>query len=169
MQINNKKGFTLVELMVVMALIAVLSTLIIGAIRLATNTARETTHRSNAKSIATALESKYAKYRRYCGGTGTDATGVTCSGTTGDIGSGGTASMEDAQTVAGQVKIDISSTSECVPGAGLDNEGGAVVHIEPDKYIIRPLDSACTDTIADGTGTFTTTPFDKNNDIRVGY
>jgi prepilin-type N-terminal cleavage/methylation domain-containing protein len=163
MQINNKKGFTLVELMVVMALIAVLSTLIIGAIRLATNTARETTHRSNSKSISTGLEAKYAKYRAYCGG----STGVTCSGqTNANIGSGGTATFQSAEVVAPMLGIDISQTSECTVAA---NAGGAVVHIEVDRYIIRPLDSGCTDTIADGAGTFATTDFDKNNDIRVGY
>jgi len=56
----NKKGFTLIELMVVMAIIAVLSVLIISAINAARNAATDTTRRSNGKSIQVALEAYYA-------------------------------------------------------------------------------------------------------------
>ena len=61
------KGFTLIELMVVMAIIAVLATIIIGAITVARNTTKETTNRSNATILRTGLEQYYSRYRAYCG------------------------------------------------------------------------------------------------------
>lgn len=63
----KKKGFTLIELVVVMAIIAVLAVLIIGAIIVARNTAKETTHRANAKSIQTGIEALYARQKNYSG------------------------------------------------------------------------------------------------------
>lgn len=63
---KNKKAFTLIEVMVVMAIIAVLAVLIIGAIQLARRTSTETTHRSNAKTVQTALERQYAQFKEYC-------------------------------------------------------------------------------------------------------
>lgn len=62
---NNYKGFTLIELMVVMSIIAVLATLIIGAITVARRTALETAHRSNAKTMQLALEAFFTTYKRY--------------------------------------------------------------------------------------------------------
>lgn len=58
-------GFTLIELVVVMAIIAVLAVLIVGAIIIARNTAKETANRSNAKVVQTAFEAKYASNRTY--------------------------------------------------------------------------------------------------------
>jgi prepilin-type N-terminal cleavage/methylation domain-containing protein len=52
-----KRAFTLIELMVVMAIIAVLSTLIIGAISIARKTAKNTEATGTAKTLETALES----------------------------------------------------------------------------------------------------------------
>jgi prepilin-type N-terminal cleavage/methylation domain-containing protein len=63
----KKKGFTLIELVVVMAIIAVLAVIIIGAIVVARNTATETTNRTNANILRTGLEQYYSRYKAYCG------------------------------------------------------------------------------------------------------
>lgn len=64
-------GFTLIELVVVMAIIAVLSVLIIGAITVARRAAVETSNRGSAKSIQTGLEAYYGKNKQYPATTGT--------------------------------------------------------------------------------------------------
>lgn len=61
----KKHGFTLIELVVVMAIIAVLSMLIIGAIVMARRVSIETTHRSNLRTVRVALEAKYANDKKY--------------------------------------------------------------------------------------------------------
>lgn len=61
----HKYAFTLIELMVVMAIIAVLATLIIGAITIARHVATETAHRSYAHTVQTALESYYGRAKGY--------------------------------------------------------------------------------------------------------
>lgn len=74
--IKSKRGFTLIELVVVMAIIAILALLIIGAIIIARNTATETTNRSNGQTLRTALESYYARYGKYCGAGGANTCAV---------------------------------------------------------------------------------------------
>lgn len=61
----KRKGFTLIELVVVMAIIAVLAVLIIGAIIVARRTSTETIHRGNAKTVQTAVEAYYTKRKIY--------------------------------------------------------------------------------------------------------
>ena len=57
----KKKGFTLIELVVVMAIIAILSVIIVGAI-LAARTAATNTQRTGAvRTIETALESRASR------------------------------------------------------------------------------------------------------------
>jgi prepilin-type N-terminal cleavage/methylation domain-containing protein len=57
----NKKGFTLIELVVVMAIIAILSVIIVGAI-LAARTAATNTQRTGAvRTLETALEARAAR------------------------------------------------------------------------------------------------------------
>lgn len=68
------KGFTLIELVVVMAIIAVLAVLIIGAIVVARRTATETTNRSNTSALQVSLEAYYSRNKVYCGAPG----GVAC-------------------------------------------------------------------------------------------
>jgi prepilin-type N-terminal cleavage/methylation domain-containing protein len=67
----KRKGFTLIELVVVMAIIAILSVLVIGAITVARRTSTETANRGTAKSIQTGLEAYYAKNKQYPATTGT--------------------------------------------------------------------------------------------------
>jgi prepilin-type N-terminal cleavage/methylation domain-containing protein len=67
---KNKKAFTLIELMVVIAIIAVLTTLIIGAVTAARHATTESANRSNADTLRTSLEAYYSRYRVYCGATG---------------------------------------------------------------------------------------------------
>ena len=64
-KLKRKEGFTLIELVVVMAIIAVLALLIIGAITVARNTAVETANRSNARGIQTGIEAYYAQNKDY--------------------------------------------------------------------------------------------------------
>ena len=62
---RSKKGFTLIELVVVMALIALLSLLVIGAIIAARRMVTETKHRNNGKSIQVGMEKFYASNKSY--------------------------------------------------------------------------------------------------------
>jgi prepilin-type N-terminal cleavage/methylation domain-containing protein len=134
---QNKKGFTLIELMVVMAIIAVLAVLMIGAIQLARSTATETSHRSNGKTIQTALESTYAKYKMYCGGT----SGVTCTV--------GTATTP-FDTIDGQLLVSLN-TSSTAGSCASSNAGGGRVSVTGTTYKIIPVNSSCS-----GTGSTTT-------------
>ncbi len=59
-KLKNKQGFTLIELVVVMAIIAILAVLIIGAITIARHSATESANLSNARTIQTGLESYYS-------------------------------------------------------------------------------------------------------------
>lgn len=61
----KKGGFNLIELLVVMAIIAVLVALVIAAINIARRASRDTTRRSNAQSIKSALEDYYARMKSY--------------------------------------------------------------------------------------------------------
>jgi len=61
---KTKKGFTLIELVVVMAIIAVLASLMVAAIMAARKQATNTQRVGNLKTIETALETRSSK----CGG-----------------------------------------------------------------------------------------------------
>lgn len=63
---QQKRGFTLIEVVIVMAIIAVLAALVVGAITIARKTATETTNRNNAKTLNTCLEAYYARFKAYC-------------------------------------------------------------------------------------------------------
>lgn len=117
--LSQSKGFTLIELMVVMAIIAILAVLIIGAITTARNTARLTVHRSNAKTIQTGFEAYFAKTRAY------PATS-------------GTVSFATAAESAG---VSLTGAPECTVAA---QGGGGQVTYTVSGYTITPYDAACT-------------------------
>ncbi|MDO8511680.1 MAG: type II secretion system protein [bacterium] len=62
---KNKKGFTLIELMVVIGIIGILSSLILVSLNLARSRARDGQRRNDIKQIMTALELYYASNGEY--------------------------------------------------------------------------------------------------------
>ncbi len=120
-KLKSKQGFTLIEVVVVMAIIAVLAVLVIGAITVARNTQKETVHRSNARTVQTQLEAWYAKNRSY------PATS-------------GTVDLNAAMTSMGQSTF--SNASECTGTGG--KPGGGTVAYSTTGYTITPYDSGCT-------------------------
>lgn len=96
-----RKAFTLVELLVVMAILGVLVTLVAGGFRTAQMRGRDAQRKSDLKEIANALELFYSDYGQYppessgsiaaCPYTPSTGTGSTCSWGSGE--------MTDSKTV----------------------------------------------------------------------
>lgn len=63
-KIRTRKGFTLIEVVVVMAIIAVLAVLVTGAIGIARRMVRDTTRRTDIRTLNTALIAFYTKNHR---------------------------------------------------------------------------------------------------------
>ena len=156
MKLTNKKGFTLIELMVVMAIIAVLAVLILGAVQLARNTSTETIHRSNAKGVQTALEANYAKNKRYCGtfgGTelpcGTIDVGFTAPVTTWALQGPALTSTSNLYnayyTLTGTNLANAGSTvGQCVDSTKGGYGGGRILALTPQSYMIGVVNAGCT-------------------------
>ncbi len=64
-KINKKLGFTLVEMLVVISIIAILSSILAGGYVNSQKSARDTARKINLKSISDALNSYYADYGVY--------------------------------------------------------------------------------------------------------
>jgi general secretion pathway protein G len=62
---NNKSGFTLVELLVVISILGVLATIALTAFRSAQARGRDSERKSNLKQISSALELYYSDYGKY--------------------------------------------------------------------------------------------------------
>lgn len=117
---KSKKGFTLIELVVVMAIIAVLALLVVGAIIVARNTSIRTANQSNMKTLQTGLEAQYAKDQDYTAG--------------GTVGSGD--SFEAAATAVG---VDLGNGS-----CDDTNGGGEVTTISQGYYLLTAYGVNCT-------------------------
>ena len=143
------RGFTLIELMVVMAIIAVLATLIIGAVQLARNTATETANRANVHSIETALESNYSKYRRYCypgSGTAQQTGELACTSASVTGYSVSTASTTFSPNVTLGTGYSTTGTHCVAAGSGTDADlagGGRITTLNTDGYILAVASSNC--------------------------
>ena len=115
---KNKKGFTLIELVVVMAIIAILAVVLIGAILAARNTATNTTNKANANSLRIGLEAHYSRYGAYCGGTtGTMACTALAANTT------FTALQTSINAAIGANSVNLGTTTANTTNAG----GGRLV------------------------------------------
>jgi len=62
---ESSKGFTLVEVAVVMAIISILATMIVGAINISRDVLKETQHRADSRTIQTWLEQYYSRNKTY--------------------------------------------------------------------------------------------------------
>lgn len=65
MRVKKEKGFTLIEVVVVMAIIAVLVLLVSQGIKMARNMAKESQHRADARTIQVWLEGYYLQNKSY--------------------------------------------------------------------------------------------------------
>lgn len=113
----KKKGFTLIELVVVMAIIAVLALLIIGAIVVARRAQIRTANLANAQTLQTGLEAAYGRSGSY---------------PTADVSNGDT--FAEAAAALG---VDLGG------GACDGNDGGVVTEIGLAYYILTPQDGTC--------------------------
>lgn len=114
--ILRKRGFTLIEIVVVMAIIAVLAALVVGAIGVARKTAKETTHRANARNIRAGVEAYYSREKHYP--------------------YSGTSSFQTINTINGGLGVTLSDTPECT-GKRINN-GTVWVNIDGGGYVYQP-------------------------------
>jgi prepilin-type N-terminal cleavage/methylation domain-containing protein len=121
---TKKKGFTLIELVVVMAIIAILALLVVGAIVVARNTAKRTSNNSNATTLQTALEAQYAKKQTYV--------------------YPGYVAGEDFNAASGAAKLNVK-----LGAGGCANGGGVVTSATTTAYTITVWDEDCASGDAD--------------------
>ena len=115
-KLKSKQGFTLIEIVVVMAIIAVLAVLVVGAIVVARNTARETANRSSGKSIQAGLEGLYSRARAY----------------NANPGGGQTAVLATDTCATAATKLSVAATPSTSAGGGC-----TVTAIAAETYIIQ--------------------------------
>ena len=72
-RLNEKSGFTLTELLMVMMVMTILYCIALSAIRAVDRTARKTAARAELKSIEAAFKQYYAHYQNWPGSLGDDA------------------------------------------------------------------------------------------------
>lgn len=95
-----KKGFTLVELLIVMAIIAILATLIVGGFRSSQMRGRDAQRKGDLKQLANAIEIFYSDYNAYPPASGTQLAACSYNPATGNGSacSWGSGSMNDSKT-----------------------------------------------------------------------
>lgn len=135
----KKKGFTLIELVVVMAIIAVLSLLIIAAIQAARSASVESQNRGNARTIEVALEAVAARNNgSYCGDTG----GIACAA---DSTTTITLSAA-ATTLADGTGNAYLSDASSITGGVCSTNGGGTINVRSNSFTIYVADSDCVGT-----------------------
>lgn len=137
--VGNRKGFTLVELVVAMAIIALLALLIIGAIVIARRVMIETVHRENARVIHGAMEAYYGRNKRYPpvvpGGLGPYYDSFAGLKTRMENGIGGDSGL-------GSGGVTLADTPQCRPGWNREG-GGKVYDYGRGELEITPADYTC--------------------------
>lgn len=98
---NLKKGFTLVELLVVLAILSVLVTVTLAAFRSSQTRGRDAQRKSDLKQISNSLELFYSDYGKYPSDTGNvlNACSFDPAAGTGNACSWGTGEFTDVRTV----------------------------------------------------------------------
>jgi len=76
-------GFTLVELLIVMAILGILATLMMGGYRASQMRGRDTARKSDLKQLSNSLELFYSDYGKYPAGSGTQIAACPYDSTTG--------------------------------------------------------------------------------------
>lgn len=119
---KENKGFTLIELVVVMAIMALLALLIIGAVIVARRMVDETKHRNNGRAIQVGMEKYYASNKAY----------PTMANVT----------FDSARSTLG---ITLDATSECTGS----QTGGGMVTSDATSFTISPANYNCTAALGD--------------------
>lgn len=127
----KRKGFTLIELVVVMALIAVLSLMVIGAVIAARRMTTETKHRNNGKAIQVGMEKYYASNRYYPKG----LTNVT---------------FKSLETTLG-ITLDSTASDgpDCTTGGPADGGGKVTTPANGAGFTVEPYNYNCTAALGD--------------------
>lgn len=153
MQRNTYKGFTLIELMVVMALMAVLATLIIGAISLARAESVRGAHRANARTVQAWLENISLNLKKFCSTTHVNYM-LDCNDSLGNT----QATLYSFKAIGAIQKTlsksPCSSASVTFPArAGVIHtvsvEGGGYVWASPTGYTVVPVNDKCDTVLED--------------------
>ncbi len=152
-KINQNKGFTLIEIMVVMTIIAVLFAVLVNAIKIAQHMATETTNRSNVKKMETCLEAYLARNKVYCGQTQNTLCYPANPGT-GHYGTNGVVINDVAQELASDgISCGLSKTPTVSSDCSDPNNGcsGRLMYLEESRYQICTHDytgSSCIETVS---------------------
>lgn len=130
---NNKKGFTLVELVIVVAVMAVLVAVAIPTVSSIVGTAEEAVDNSNARTIESLIKLKEAELSN--NGGSLDADAIDEAITAGKLGidgtfvydsNKGTVAASDAALTAGQFQIVCDSDAEATTNPALTAEQNSV-------------------------------------------
>ncbi len=147
---KRKEGFTLIEVVVVMAIIAVLAVLVIGAITVAKNTAIETQNRTNAHILQSSFEAYYAKYKTW-----PTFNSNTCPGDyycsfrdLANDGTAGSGSYTSQNWTPPKIQPSCSGTGNKWAGTFSDDDGGLVTSSSSGGYTIYMANYNCSTGIA---------------------